>query len=188
MNTINLENALKIWQETFTISNQHITDERLYTLSQSGGLEDASDIELEHLSRCPECLESWSIVCMLDEFNLKEPPNQTVFISSGYLKAAASAKQTKEPLNLKSECGKFIIGVFPDLQKPGKGMITLDTVGHLPDLEKMRATVSDAKGMVALEKSIIGGRAAAVTSDMDQLDFSKYTILLTKNLDSQNDD
>jgi len=82
------------------------------------------------------------------------------------------------PVYLKSGCGRFELGIFPEPGQPGTGMVTLDCLGKGLAGKDDRAKVKDAAGKTILAGRLVHGRTAARVSGLDRLDFSVWTVTL----------
>lgn len=176
-----LQQRLKIWQEHFIPEDhnqgEHLSDEVLYQLATAGSIDHADQEALEHLSLCPICLDKWSnwqIAISITE--KKQQHSEDEFISYGMLEAAASAGPV-QPLNMPSHCGSFCLGLFPNIENPEAGLLTLEVTGHTTEgYEGRRVTVRDKKGIILIDGPIHEGRIARPYSQLADLDLSSWTI------------
>ncbi len=177
MNT--LSTALNTWQMWAQASGEtHLPPETIYQLSLNKGLKQASEADLNHLSACPGCLDQWELLCFLDT---ETEDDSADIIAFGRLKAAASDETLpgREPVYLRSGCGRFELGIFPEPGRPGKGMVTLDLTEKTQPLDGALATVKDASGRTILAGKIVHSRTAAKIEDIDSLDLSLWTVVIS---------
>ncbi len=181
MNT--LSTALTTWQTWKQTSgsdlrDNHLSPETLFQLSRDKGLMQAKETDLNHLAACPDCLDQWELLCFLDTETEEKSAD---IIGFGRLKAAASHETGpgKEPVYLKSGCGRFELGIFPEPGRPGRGMVTLDLIDDAGDMEGAQATVKDAAGRTILAAKIVHSRTAARIEDIYTLDLSLWTVVIS---------
>ncbi len=180
--------AMQIWQSQpegvvhGTPGGVHLKSDALYRLAECSGLKEASEQELEHLSLCPICLAAWvewqeslQILKMTDS-------GPAVMMTYGLLKAAAST-EWKEPQQLESACGRFLLTVFPELDSPGRGLITLELKAQEQDtaVEGQRLVVRDAEGMVLLAGTLRDGRLAGRNDNLYAIKLASWTIVSENN-------
>jgi len=181
---INSKEALKIWAEYSPLPKDHISAQKLYQFSLEGGLQKANKYEINHLSLCPQCLNAWKTLCdfsgskQADDYD--EKGNQDI-LSFGILQAASSG--FVEPVYIKSECGKFMLGIFPEVDNPKKAMIVLETVDDEKIYQGMTASVMDAKSNIIMDARIKHGRAAVKADNLDAIDLSTWSIVLSRPSD-----
>jgi hypothetical protein len=190
MHSIEMKDAIRIWHNhTGSMTMDHPDAAILYRMTLPGGLADADRADIDHLARCPACLEKWELLTRVmadsdpgDDLGAAPETDPTV-ISYGFLKAAATA--FSEPVFLHSHCRRFVLGIFTDPEQPDQGMVTLDvtdTTGSregTDSMEDRQALVKDARGKLALKARIHHGRAAARIADINQYDFSTWTLTLS---------
>lgn len=186
MKQTQLANALSAWYGDHTVPRDHLPLETLYRFSLDRGLETASDSDLDHLAACPDCMDQWELLCQMDAESgddlspggdLSTEKEPAPMIGWGRLKAAAD--DGFEPMVLKSDCGRFQLGLFPEPGEAGKGMVTLDVLSGTPAMEGARVLVKDAAGHTVLAARILHGRTAARIGNLDTLDFSLWTVSLS---------
>jgi hypothetical protein len=181
---INSKEALKIWAEYSPLPKDHISAQKLYQFSLEGGLQKANKYEINHLSLCPQCLNAWKTLCDLsgstqaDDYDEKE--GQSI-LSFGVLQAASSG--FAEPVSIKSACGKFVLGVLPEVDNLKKAMIVLETEDDSRTYQGMIANVRDAKSNIIMDAQIKHGRAAVKTDNIDAIDLSTWSIVLSNSSD-----
>jgi len=225
MHSIEMKDAIRIWHNhTGSTTNAHLDAVTLYRMTLPDGLADADRADIDHLARCPACLEKWELLTrVMDDAGRTglqrvsgevpkaqtpeiqqpesvapasgeagEPPRDEtdglsetdhIVYSYGFLKAAATA--FSEPVFLHSHCRRFVLGIFTDPEQPDQGMVTLDvtdTKGFregTDGMEDRQALVKDARGKLVLKARIHHGRAAARIADINQYDFSTWTLTLS---------
>ena len=126
--------------------DEHLASEVLCRTAGSGGITDPSQYEAEHLSLYPRCLEEWAswrraitVIEKSDETGKEE----SAIMTYGYLKAAATPGP-EEPMSFIGECGRFTLGIFPQVDDPKKGMIDPGDIRRWSDC--LRGSSSRRKG------------------------------------------
>jgi len=189
-----LEKPLKIWKETHPTPAEpgaapagHISMEMLYRMAGSGGIEESSDDEVGHLSLCPACLEKWvswrRAVTAVEEIEKGDAGEEdaTPLIACGLREAAASL-EPKEPVSMRSSCGRFILGVLPRVDNPDKGLVTIEAAADgAMSVEGRHFTVRDRNGLVVLEGRLHHGRLARPCEKLGDLDLSAWTLVVDDN-------
>jgi hypothetical protein len=181
---ITSKEALKIWAEYSPLPKGHLSAQKLYQFSLEEGLQKAKNIEINHLSLCPKCLNAWKTLCDLtgstkaDDYYEKEGHS---ILSFGVLQAASS--KITGALSVKSACGKFVLGIFPEVDNPKKAMIVLETEDDARTYQGMIANVRDSKNNIIMDAQIKHGRAAVKIDNLDAIDLSTWSIILSKSSD-----
>ena len=170
--------ALEIWNNACIVSEEHLVLDRLYQMSRTDGLKNASAWELEHMSLCPVCLDNFELFSIASSLDAAEEEETFELISYGYLKAASS--ELAEPVSLKSNCGNFILSIFPEINSSTDGMAVIETALETDRFDNHQACVRDAGGNVILRSRIIQGRSAVKIDFIDRLDLSQWTIVISK--------
>lgn len=180
---IDMGQALETWQK-FNLEWQedqqqdHLSVQRLYAFSLDGGLKTAEPYETAHLSLCPVCLDKWESFCIVSEpLTADDYEGEQDIIGHGTLKAASSA--FKESIYTQSECRRFMLGIFPEIDRPGSGMAVLEVIDEQDSCENMLASVTDLNGKILLHGRIQEGRSASKIEDLGNVDLSSWTIVLT---------
>jgi hypothetical protein len=181
-----LEICLQTWQLVFLKPNRkecednvHLSEKALYQMALSGGIKTADPKDVAHLSLCPLCLNQWanfrkSISDIEDAMGYEEQR----FVSWGMLEAAATDKPI-EAVRLKSACGKFFLGLLPQVGNPESGMITLELESKTAlELEGHRAVVRDHEGRILLEGAICQGRLARRIEKLSSINFTHWTVVI----------
>ena len=179
MNRTDWDTAMTAWEKNAAMPGaEHLDTAAIYRLSGPGGLDRATPDELAHLAACPGCLDQWDLLCFIGE---DEPSGEMSgdLIGFGRLKAAAADDTGTAPLVLTSGCGRFKLGLFPEPDRPGAGMVTLDILEETPEADGRTATVKDARGTTVLAARLVRGRAAVKTGKIGGLDLSIWTVTLT---------
>ena len=183
---ISTREALKTWAKYSPSPKNHIGEQRLYLFSLENGLQKADKDEIKHLSLCSQCLDIWKTFCDLststwaDDYDKKGSQG---ILSFGTLQAA-SAEFTK-PVYIKSDCERFMLGIFPETGNLKKAMIVLETVDDEKIYHGMTAQVKDAEGVTILDAKIKHGRAAVKTDNLDIINLSTWSIVLSKSSDKE---
>jgi hypothetical protein len=186
MNSENqLKEYLKVWKQIYAdrmdsgeFDTEHLSDETLYRAAEHGGIEKAESEAIAHLSLCPICMERWAAwretVSALEEDEIEEPP----VMSYGFLRAAATHE--RGPIQSESSCGRFILGLLPEVGAVEKGLITLDVIKEDDtSLEGRYMTVRDRNGRLFLEGRIHRGRLARRCENLTDIDLSNWTVIET---------
>ncbi len=178
-----LFNALRVWQtgddsRKAALPGDHLSEDELYSLAEPGGLERAPEPVLEHLSFCAVCQNGW--VEWLDSLAILNDKSDTPGISRtighGYLKAA-SASLFAEPVCLTSSCGRFELSVYPELDNPSRGMVTLEVKQGVDELQSCYCVVRDGTSAIILQGFLDDGRLAARVDELAQLDLKTWTVV-----------
>jgi hypothetical protein len=185
--------ALKIWAKHSPSPQNHpeihIREQRLYLFSLENGLQKAAKDEIKHLSFCPQCLDTWKTFCdlsastMADDYDEK---SEGSILSFGVLQAASSG--FTKPVYIKSDCERFMLGILPETGNQKKAMIVLETVGDAKLYQGMTAQVKDAEGITILDAKIKHGRAAVKTDNLDIIDLSTWSVVLSKLSDEKSNE
>ncbi len=178
-----LQEYINIWQKEAGIrppDKNHLQPEKIYLLAEPGGFSSAKPDELDHLSCCPVCMADWTFwarVHATDELEMKEDEPAT--ISGGMLKAAASPGE-REALKLKSACGRFLLGILPEIQTSEHGLITIEAIDDVAkQFDKLTATVCDATGRTILKGTFKHGRIATKCQALHKIELSSWTVVIT---------
>ena len=186
----NLESCLQIWKEVYSgptkpngETGDHLSMETLYRMSQPGGIEGSAAEAVTHLSLCPTCLEEWaswrSALAAVEALENDPPEEAAHFGITAYgMREAAATAKPGEPMNLRSSCGRFILGLLPQLDNPEKGMATLEAVSDGNITIEGTVTVRDRNGLVVLEGRLQGGRLARTCEKLSGIDLSTWTLVV----------
>lgn len=186
-----LERPLQIWKEirpgpaeADAAPDGHISMEMLYRMAGPGGIEESSYDQVAHLSLCSACLERWAswrrAVTAVDELEKGDTDKEDAFplIACGLREAAASL-EPKEPVTMRSSCGRFILGLLPRMDNPDKGLVTLEAAADgAMSVEGRRFTVRDRNGLVMLEGRLQHGRLARPCERLRDFDLSAWTLVV----------
>ncbi len=182
---ISIKDALRIWADQGPGKEKHLSEARLFSFSLPNGLNTAKESDLDHLSMCPDCLDTWKAFCDMNDAPAADDytsADDIALIGTGELKAAASDKMDfSQPKEYKSSCGKFILSIFPEPDTPTHATITLDTTDKESIFDHKTATVRDANGTVIFRQPLRHGRAADMTESLDTLDLSFWTVFLSES-------
>jgi hypothetical protein len=157
----------------------HLSEKVLYQMALSSGINDADPKDSAHLSLCPLCLNQWaefrkSISDIEDAANYKEQR----FVAWGMLEAAAGDKPV-EAVRLKSSCGRFYLGLLPQMGNPENGMITLELESKTAsELEGHKVTVRDNQGRILLEGALCQGRLARRIEKLPNINLKHWTVVV----------
>jgi len=157
-------------------------------MAEPGGIERSEVEAVDHLSVCPVCLGEWAswrkALTAVDDFEGAESTEEEEFpvMAYGMREAAATAKP-EEPVNVRSSCGRFILGFLPRLDNPQKGMVTLEAVadGEM-SVEDRHFTVRDRNGLVLLEGRLHQGRLARTCEKLADIDLTTWTLVVDEEL------
>jgi len=190
-----LQSLLQIWKEVYLDRTKthgeeagHLSVEELYRMAEPGGIERSEVEAVDHLSVCPVCLGEWAswrrALTAVDELESAEGMEEEEFpvMAYGMREAAATAKP-EEPVNVRSSCGRFNLGVLPRLDNPQKGMVTLEAVadGEM-SVEDRHFTVRDRNGLVLLEGRLHQGRLARTCEKLADIDLTTWTLVVDEEL------
>ena len=181
---ISTREALKTWAEHLPLPDDHIHEQKLYLFSLEKGLQKADKEEIKHLSMCPQCLDAWKTFCDLRTSTRADDHDEKgggSILSFGMLQAASGG--FTKPVYMKSDCEKFMLGIFPEEGSLKKAMIVLETVDDETIYQDMTAIVKDAGGIAILKAIIKHGRAAVKTDTLDTIDLSTWSVVLSKSSD-----
>ncbi len=177
-----LQQLLHLWSQTDPVclprasqeQEKHLDDTTLFKMAQPSGLATAQPNELKHLSGCPLCLQQFAEwhQAMIDASQKQSRPT----IMSYGLRQAAASPGSAEPKNLTSTCGQFILGIYPEVDNPKRGMITLDLAPGTQGLQEKFITIRDANATLLLDGSLHNNRLARIIDNLDEIDLSAWTI------------
>ncbi len=177
-----LKKYINIWHEehiTLPVDEEHLSPERIYQLAVPGEILAAPKKELNHLSVCASCMSDWAFwsrVHTEDPGDLADDEPST--ISGGMLKAAASPGK-REALKLKSACGRFLLGVLPEMESLDRGLITLEAIADARGIYNGKtASVRDAKNRNILSGFMENNRIARRCKKFQDIDLSAWTIII----------
>ncbi|MEA3465688.1 MAG: hypothetical protein U9R29_06745 [Thermodesulfobacteriota bacterium] len=165
--------ALHLWQLDSTVSG-HLSLEEISLLAEDGALASAGKDQMEHLSRCPLCMEEWS------HWRQANSMTQVQFVSEqslggyGFLQAASSGGN--KPFKLMSSCRRYTVEVLPQENEPHRAMMIFEVSGASDSLENKIATLRDRSGEVFLQGDLHGGQFARMVDGWDRFDLRKWTI------------
>lgn len=186
-----LEAYLEIWKGARSAQlvpdagkGGHIPLPGLYRMAGEGGIDGASDAEVDHLSLCPDCLARWArwrqAICEAEALDgaEAEAADGPAVLTCGFREAAASWGPG-EPVTMRSGCGRFILGLLPQVDDPDKGLVTLEAAadGTL-SVEGRRFIVRDRNGVVILDGRLRQGRLARTCERLKDLDLSAWTLVM----------
>ncbi len=186
-----LDQGLRIWKEEGRLPppasrypDGHIPMETLYRMAGSGGIDASDDAAVHHLSLCPDCLETWAswrqAVTAVEELDSNEAVDAETSQPVVYgLRQAAASFESREPFSLRSSCGKFVLGVLPQVDNPDRGLVTIEAAaeGEMP-VEGRHFMVRDRNGRVVLQGRLHHGRLARTCERLNDLDLSAWTLLV----------
>jgi hypothetical protein len=186
-----LEQCLQIWKGVRAAApaqsagpGDHIPMEALYRMAGPGGIEKSSHEEVDHLSLCPDCLDKWaSWRCAIHDVEELDRPetdeeDASTILSCGLREAAASFRSS-EPLTIRSSCGRFILGLLPQVDDSNKGLVTLEAAAEgSMSVEGRRFIVRDRNGVVVLDGTLHHGRLAKTCERLSELDLSAWTLVM----------
>lgn len=197
MNRVNtLEHYLQVWKEVQSVPSErgtgqgdHLSMEMLYRMAGPGGIEKSSTDEVDHLSLCSECLEKWAswrraitVVAEFEKINAGEE-NAFPLITYGLREAAASLA-SREPVSMRSSCGKFVLSLLPQVDNPDKGLVTIEAAADgTMSVEGRHFIVRDRNGIVVLEGKLHHGRLARACDRLTDFDLSAWTLAVNDKAD-----
>lgn len=159
------------------IPGGHLTGEQLAALALPGGMQDAGNDLLDHLSSCTSCMRQWGDQ-VKGRRSMSGDGAADDWYSGGMLEAAASGPAAG-PVQLISSCEQFRLGVLP-AERGDKGLVTLDVIdATLVGLtESCQVEVRDSNGRVVLAGTIGGGRCAGFCETVPDLDLSTWSLVI----------
>lgn len=178
---LTLKEGLEIWSRNRDIScsaeGEHFSLNELLGLMEPGSMAKLPTGRKEHLSRCSECLQKW--LDMSEEQNfieeLQDHQTSDDWYSGGMMEAASS--EVTSSVALESRCGNFQLSLYPDGDKKGEGMISLEYIGSSgPDIEGKRVTVRDRSGSILLDGSMRAGRIASISKEFTTIDLQAWSV------------
>lgn len=177
-----LKEYINIWHEEHTavpLDKEHLSPERIYELAIAGEILTAPSKELKHLSVCASCMSDWAFWSRVHNEDYGElADDMPSTISGGMLKAAASPGE-REALKLKSACGRFLLGVLPEMGTPDRGLITLEATADADGIYNGKtAWVRDAKNRDILSGVIENNRIARRCDSFQDIDLSSWTLVI----------
>lgn len=156
----------------------HLSEKKLYAMALSGAMGEDDLKHWRHLSLCPLCLNRWARFCRaISDIEDAKSYEEKRVVSWGMLEAAAASNSSVEPLRIKSSCGQFFLGIFPQVGNPQQGMITLEVESDaICQFEGHTATVRDYMGRKLLEGSICQGRVARKIEKLSEINLTRWTV------------
>lgn len=183
-----MKKVLQLWQsygefcenelEAEPVPGDHLGEQELYQLAGKGGLENASEAAVEHLSRCRRCRESWEAwletqAILAADDDAEEDDRH---LAAGFLWAASSSLW-REPVSLPSSCGRFELCLYPELDHPSRGMVVLEVREGSMEGEPGYCVVRDGTGAVILQGTPEDGRLAGRVEELSLLDLKTWTVV-----------
>ncbi len=178
---IDIRTALKVWADRYPDGpgGPHMDDVILEEMLSNGGLAEADDEILHHLSLCPRCMNRLS---ELEDEKTETTPSFFMdgaaddWYTGGMLEVASTGP-VRESLVIPSSCGRFQLGIHPQADRPEQAMITIDYLGgERGDLEGRDIQVSDSKGQCLLKGKLVGGRLARMCDELTKYDLQIWTV------------
>ncbi len=175
---LSLADGMKIWREIYSDGPEtsHLTPTAIHSLSRPGGLENALNTKLDHLSSCPECLKQWSTACSQSTLQGEDAADD--WYSGGMLEAAAS-QRSPGIIVLPSNCENFEIRLLPQDGSTKKYMAVVEVVSlRKSDFENSHIFIKDKDGKLLLEGKVAGARLAREIEDLDEFDISAWSMIV----------
>ena len=180
----NINSALETWRDlktelSYTKPSAHLRESALVRMAADGGLQEASENELEHLDNCPLCLANWSAwrraFSVVTECEIEEDGDEDLFSieAYGFLEAAATTSAKTQGLVIESSCGSYRLEVLPNREQPEEGMVVLSS---LVKSAENKVTVRDKKGREILSGTLENGRLARLCHSLNEIDLSVWTV------------
>lgn len=181
-NEITIKDALNIWAAENKTDTPHLTRSQLFACSLPDGLKDADEELVDHLSLCPECLETWK---MFSDINTAPAADEyeTRIVAFGMSKAAApkDIDRTK-PREFTSEEHDFRLTILPDPENPDTATLAVD-VKNSEDIEKYQnktILLRDKNNTIFFSQTLRRGRAAQESDMIDDLDLSIWSVSISE--------
>lgn len=179
--TITIKDAMNTWAESAEPGENHVPMNRLYQFSLKKGFQSAKPSELKHLSLCPRCMDDLKIL-----YDFEQPEthdNGDIFTTDptlgfGCLQAAGSGIHA--PLQLKSDCQHYLLSILPEDNQPQNAMIVLEVLSGQDTSHGKLATIKDSQSNLVMASTVRHGRAAAKTDQLNNFDFSTWSIVLSE--------
>ncbi len=178
---LSLKKGLDVWLNnrdiSVTVEGEHFSALEMLHSVRDGGVKNLSEPQKKHLSQCRECLGKWLDLVEEQVFveEIAEEKTSDDWYAGGMLEAASA--QVSSAVVLKSNCGRFQLSLYPDSDKQGAGMITLEFVGNNGDqIEGKWVTVRDLNGEMLLDGSVRAGRLASISDNFDSIDLQKWSV------------
>jgi hypothetical protein len=185
-----LHTILHIWKEAYTDpakgnskEGNHLSAGELYAMAKQDGMVKAQPEAMNHLATCPRCLQEWAAwrraVTAVNELDDPEAINEEFPAMAYGMREAAATEKPMEPVSMRSRCGRFILGLFPQVDNPHKGMVTLEAVADRePSAEGRHCTIRDRNGLVFLEGKLHHGRLARTCERLRDIDLTTWTLMI----------
>ncbi len=156
----------------------HLSEEEIYRMARTAGIDEADPAALDHLSLCLVCMKKWTdwgkALSRMSESEEEEEPSVAGY---GMLKAAASPGPP-EALSLQSACGGFMLGILPEIDNPARGLVTLEATGEKAErMEGRRLVVRDRAGAAILEGRLYDAELIRRHENLPGIDLSTWTII-----------
>jgi len=150
-------------------------------MAEPGGITRSSAEAVAHLSLCPVCLEDWAkwrrAFTTVQE--LESTEEQEPFVMTYGMREAAATGKPEGPVSSKSSCGRFILGLLPQIDNPDRGMVTLESIaGQETPIKDQHVTVRDRNGYVLIDGILIHGRLARTCDNLSEIDLSIWTLIV----------
>ncbi len=166
---ITLKEALETWQAYGLNGDagKHIPSAELYELLiQPQGIE-LEDSHLNHLTRCPACLQE-----IKDLIECRKDAEAWDFALP---KAATS--ETEWPKKFRLEGGKYSVTIRRNIHETDKGLVVLEVgKGYQKTLEGKSVQLLDGQGLICLEGIIFHGKASQEIENLDAVNLKCLTV------------
>lgn len=177
-----LEEFFHIWHKQGLLQEGdpgHIDEARIFGLAHAENMAAATDHEIDHLSTCPTCMEDWSFWVRVRQSSDNDMDMDFPAVLSGGMLRAAASPGGVEALRLQSFCGRFMLGILPEIDNPEKAMITLETVADSDrSLDARTAEVRDANHRIILTGRFAQGRIAGICDHVNRIDLGAWTLII----------
>lgn len=179
---IEFHQLMQIWSEERLLEvseEEHLTEYQIVLLSREGGLVEADEELIEHLSMCPYCMQQWLDSVRLAESTVTSAAADDWF-AGGMMEAASSEGEVTYPPSV-STCGKFELHMFTGRDDPQKVMVALEVldVQLQRELEGVQVAVRNDSNVIFLEGRIIAGRLAREVDDSRKLSMASWSVVPT---------
>jgi len=166
---ITIKEALEAWQAHGLNEDigEHISPAELYELLiQPQGI-DLGEEQLNHLTRCPVCLQEIK--------NITESRKEAEAWDIALPKAATS--ESEWPKRIRLEAGKYSVTIRRNIHQTNKGLVVLQVEEAYKDaLEGKSVKLLDGRNHICLEGTIFDGKISQEIENLDTVNLKSLTV------------